>query len=114
MNHLQVTFFEFQCRNPIQKFLRTVTVKQETKITKLIECLEKYGVTRMNPYIRKLTGTPLWEARILGKDNIRFFFVHVKGVHVIILHAFFKKTEKTMLKEIHLAMKRYALILTKF
>jgi len=61
------------------------------------------------PHVKKLTGTPLWEIRILGENNARILFVTHIGKQIVLLHAFIKKSNKTPAKEIAIALKRLGL-----
>ncbi len=65
-----------------------------------------YGLISILPHTKKLVGTPLWEIRIVGKDNIRVLYVAIQKEDVFVLHAFLKKTQKTERKEIKIALKR--------
>lgn len=71
-----------------------------------IELLEIYGLEGGYPHIKKLTGSNLWESRILGSDNIRIFYVSMTGRTFLILHGFKKKKQKTPAKEIRIAEER--------
>ena len=68
--------------------------------------MQEFGVTTGNPHIKKLTGTELWEIRILGQDNIRIFYVTITGRVFLLLHGFKKKKNKTPDKEIRTALNR--------
>ena len=58
------------------------------------------------PYLRHLHG-PLWEMRMRGKDGIaRAIFVTVSVERVVVVRAFVKKTQKTPIQEIRLALAR--------
>lgn len=57
--------------------------------------------------MEKIEGTSLWEIRILGKDNIRTIYAIPGEKIVLILHGFIKKKQKTPLKHIEIALKRY-------
>lgn len=70
---------------------------------------ESYGLETIRPYVKKLSGSPLWEIRILGKDNIRILYVGISGNNIVALHGFFKKTQKTPPKEIETALNRLKL-----
>ena len=59
------------------------------------------------PHTKKLTGTPFWEIRILGKDNLRVVYISQVKDEVIVLHGFIKKSQKTPDKEIDIAFKRF-------
>lgn len=73
--------------------------------------LQEFGLTPAVPNLRKITGTPLWELRTLGKDNVRIFCVSLPQKEIKVLHIFRKKKQKTPAKEINLALKRYQEIL---
>jgi len=94
--------------SPISKFLEKLTLKQETKILRQLQCLQEFGLTPAIPNCKKLTGIPLWELRILGRDNIRIFCVPLNRKRVLIIHIFFKKSRLTPTKEIKLALSRHS------
>lgn len=94
-------------KSPVRKFIDSLQKPLRSKITKQINTLQKFGLTIENPYLRKLTGTPLWESRILGKDNTRIISVALIERRIIILNIFRKKSMQTPIKEIKLSMKRY-------
>lgn len=87
-------------------FLDSLSDKQQSKISRIIEYIETYGLITAIPQVKKLTGTPLWEIRILGRDNIRVLYAGVLKDSIVILHGFIKKSQKTPLKELNLALKR--------
>lgn len=72
-----------------------------------IKLLQEFGVRLGVPHIKKLTGTELWELRILGSDSIRIFYI-VTGKNFLLLHGFKKKKNKTPPKEIRIAEDRLA------
>lgn len=58
------------------------------------------------PHARHVQGR-LWELRAKGRDGIaRGLYVTVTGRRVVIVRFFIKKTQKTPLNEIRLALKR--------
>lgn len=91
---------------PFDKFLDSLSEKQQRKILRVIANVKTYGLTSAIPHIKKLTGTPLWEIRILGQDNIRVFYATLVEDLIIILHGFSKKSQKTPSKEIQTALDR--------
>lgn len=93
--------------NPFSKFLDSLDHKQQTKILRLILQIKEYGLISILPHTKKLSGTPFWEIRILGKDNLRVIYVTQFKDEVIILHGFIKKSQKTPNKEIDIAFKRF-------
>lgn len=94
-------------KSPVLDFIKSCQSSLRTKISKQIKTLQNYGLTENNPYLRKLTGTPLWESRILGRDNTRIICVAVIERKIIILNIFRKKGNKTPIRELELSMKRY-------
>jgi len=64
-------------------------------------------MSSLNPNLKKITGTPLWEVKILGKDNVRIICVAIINKQILVLHIFVKKSEKTQIRDINLALNRY-------
>lgn len=93
--------------NPISKFLGSLPEKQQAKILRIFNHIKQHGLVKPIPDIKKLTGTPLWEIRILGRNNIRLIYAVVFLGHVLILHGFIKKKNKIPLRDINLALKRF-------
>lgn len=91
---------------PVEEFYNSLEEKTRVKVTKTLELLEEFGIHIDHPHAKKLTGTELWELRILGSDNTRIFYVAQQGKTFLLLHGFKKKTQKTERKEIKLATER--------
>jgi phage-related protein len=73
------------------------------RITKQIE---QTGPNLGLPYTRSF-GNGLFEIRAKGPEGVgRAFFCSLVGRHVVILHGFVKKTQKTPVRELNLARKR--------
>ena len=77
--------------NPTEKFLDSLSSVQKAKASRIIGYIEEYSLVVAIPHIKKLSGTPLWEIRILGQDNIRILYATFKNNTIIILHGFIKK-----------------------
>lgn len=92
--------------SPVVKFIETQETHTQAKIYNTINLLKEYGIELGLPHIKKLSGSDMWELRILGSNNIRFFYIAMTGKSFIILHGFKKKTNKTPQKEIKTAEKR--------
>lgn len=92
--------------SPIDEFIDTLTDKAQIKVTDTLDLLKELGINLGLPHVKKLTGTPLWELRILGQDSIRIFYVTKTGKVFLLLHGFQKKKQKTDKKEIVTALKR--------
>ena len=61
--------------NPVKDFIDSLEYKQKIKIFHIFKLIIKYGINSVPQHIKKLSGTPLWEIRILGKDNIRILYI---------------------------------------
>lgn len=91
--------------NPVKEFL-DANLKAKVKALRIFSNIEEYGLISVIPHIKKLTGTPLWEIRILGKDSVRILYVTLKKKEILLLHAFIKKTNKTPSREINITLTR--------
>jgi phage-related protein len=102
-----IYYASLQGNNPVKEFIESVTRQQKAKIFKVFYLLQEYGLSAIVPHIKKITGTPFWEIRILGQDNIRIVYIVAQKDAILALHGFIKKTQKTPEKEINIALKRY-------
>jgi len=91
---------------PVKIFIESLTSQQQRKITRILSYIKEYGIITAIPHVKKLAGTPLWEIRILGQDNIRVLFASVLTNSIILLHGFIKKSQKTPNKELETALNR--------
>ena len=92
--------------NPVKEFLDAVSPSVKAKTLRLLLNISNYGLSTVIPHIKKLSGTPLWEIRILGQDNVRILYVTKVGRKMLLLHAFYKKKQKTPQKELKTALAR--------
>ena len=93
--------------NPVSDFLDGLDEQTQTKLLRVVANIEEYGLLSVIPHIKKLTGTPLWEIRVLGKSNARIIYIVPTQNRILLLHGFIKKTNKTPSKEIEIANSRY-------
>jgi phage-related protein len=93
--------------NPVQLFLDNLESREQSKILRILQYIREYGLISVLPHVKKLSGLPLWEIRVLGRDNIRVLYVVPYEQTVLLLHGFKKKTQKTPKKEIRMALERY-------
>ena len=89
---------------PVREFILSQQPSTQSKITHLLDMLEKYGPTLGMPHVKKISSN-LYELRIKGREEIRIFFTY-KNRNIHLLHGFKKKTNKTPPKEIAAALKR--------
>ena len=93
--------------NPVSDFLDTLNEETQTKILRILGHIEEYGLQSVLPHLKKLSGTPFWEIRILGQTNVRIIYVVPAQFTVLVLHGFVKKSQKTPSKELRVAKNRY-------
>lgn len=89
----------------IEEFIKSLDSSTVSKVTHIVDLLEKYGFLLGLPHSKKIT-TDLYELRIRGKEEIRIIYAFVKR-NIYLLHAFKKKTERTPQKEINTATNRF-------
>ncbi len=92
--------------NPVEKFLDSLQKPAKAKIFRIFQYIELYGLNISLPHVKKLSGTPLWEIRILGRDNIRILYITLQENAMLLVHGFIKKKQKTPAKEIEIAISR--------
>ena len=100
-------FISSSGQNPVKDFIDSLEKPSQAKILRLFQTISLYGLPTVLPHIKKLTGTPLYELRILCKDNIRFIYFAPIKERIVILHGFTKTTNKTPLRELNTALKRF-------
>ena len=105
MKKIEYYFNDYKKISPPKVFINSLSKKQKAKIFRIFLNIETYGLSSIQPHIKKLTGTPLWEIRILGQDSIRIIYTLKYKDIILILHAFIKKSQKTPEKEINTALK---------
>ncbi len=93
-------------QEPIVDFINELEVLTQVKVARTLELLSEFNITLGAPHSKKLSGVPFWELRILGKDNVRIFYIAKTGKYFLILHGFKKKKQKTDAREIKLALGR--------
>lgn len=108
-----IYFISASGENPVSKFIDSCSKSQQVKILRILKHLQEYGLQAAIQHLKKLTGTPFWEIRVLGKDNIRIIYVLQTEKTIVLLHGFFKKKQKTPKKEIEICYQRYEELLTR-
>jgi len=92
--------------SPIKIFLDSSQPKLRVKILRQLKYIEEYGLNPIIPNIKKIINTPLWELRILGKDNIRIICVSLPKKEIKVIHVFRKKKQKTPINELNISLRR--------
>lgn len=95
---------------PVLDFILKLQPKQQAKIYREIELLEKFGNELHYPHVDTVKGDKykgLWELRIEFASNIfRIFYFLPKDNLAILLHGIVKKKQKTPKKELDVALER--------
>jgi phage-related protein len=94
--------------SPVRNFILSLELKAQSKVRDSIKLLQAFGIRLGLPHVKKLSGTDLWELRIVGSDSIRILYIAVTGKTFLLLHGFKKKKDKTPPKEIKIAEERLA------
>ncbi len=101
-----VYYVDQNMERPVEAFLDKHP-RVKVKVLRTLMNIEEYGLSMAIPHIKRLTGTPFWEIRILGKENARIFYVTQTDKTIMLLHGFIKKSQKTDSRDIAIAYKRY-------
>ena len=93
-------------QTPLNDFILGLEIRAQAKVRNAINLLKLFGFSVGSLHTKKLTGSDLWELRILGSDNIRILYIAVDRKTFLLLHGFKKKSNHTPAKEITVAEKR--------
>lgn len=114
MNRWQIIYYISPSgQNPVSDFLDILKPQLQAKFIRVFNNIAEYGLQSVIPHLRKLSGTPFWEVRILGQDNARVIYVVPAKSKILLLHGLIKKKQKTPLKELEIANQRYRLYLSQ-
>jgi phage-related protein len=82
--------------------------KIQARMIKLLELIQKYGGNLGAPHTEPM-GDGLFEIRAKAQEGIgRSLYCYMKGRHIVVLHAFVKKSKRTPTPDLDLARKRKA------
>ena len=84
--------------NPVEDFLNSLSERQQRKLLRVINHIMLYGLESVISHLKKLSGTPLWEIRVI--------YASMQNADVLLLHGFVKKVQKTPNREVEVALKR--------
>lgn len=87
--------------------INALPADMRAQLSRISFMIEEFGLEHLRePHVKHLRG-PLWEMRMRGKDRIsRALYIAARGKRVVIVRAFLKKTQKTPIREIDLALSR--------
>ena len=106
----QIVFYKDEKGNsPITDFLDKLSAKDAQKITWVLRLIEEHDIVPKT-YFKKLTGYGnLWEVRAQSSNSAyRFLCFQQKNRIIVLTNGFQKKTNKTPINEIQLALRRKA------
>lgn len=89
---------------PVKEFIEEQDIATQTKIANLIRLLIDYGPFLKPPYAKKMQNK-LYELRVSGQVAVRVFYTIYSDCYYL-LHAFKKKSKKTPMKELKIAIDR--------
>lgn len=91
----------------VERELNELDASLKAKCAHVCDLLERFGPREVGlPHIKHLTGD-LWEIRLSGKGMAaRAIYVTVSEQTIMVVHLFFKKTQKTPRRALSLAMQR--------
>jgi len=89
---------------PVKDFIEKQDKPTRARVNLSIRLLVNNGPYLKDPYMKKLQNN-LYELRIRGKIAIRIFYSKDKNEYYL-LHAFKKKTQKTPIRELQVALGR--------
>ena len=102
---LNVVFYRTEAGNePVRDWLKSLEREQRKLIGEDIKTAQ-FGWPLGMPLIRKLEKD-LWEVRSNLPDGIARVIFTVSDHHLVLLHGFIKKTQKTPITELAIARKR--------
>jgi phage-related protein len=101
-----VFFKEESGKSPVREFLSSLDTKTQARFIASIELLRQRNVHAREPLVRHLDGK-IWELREESSTNTyRLLYFFFTGRHIVFVHGFQKKTQKTPSREIDLAIRR--------
>ncbi|MEK7100314.1 MAG: type II toxin-antitoxin system RelE/ParE family toxin [Patescibacteria group bacterium] len=93
-------------KDAVSEFIDSLEKTTKSKLFDIFEHFKKYGVISAVPHTKKLTGTKLWEIKLIGKKSVRVLYAVVLRGDVLIILGFIKKSQKTPQKYIKTALAR--------
>lgn len=90
----------------VEEAILAMPPKIQARMIKLLELIETHGANLGPPHTEAM-GNGLFEVRAKAQEGIgRSLYCYMKGKHIMVLHAFVKKSAKTPKQELNLALQR--------
>lgn len=100
--HWTVDFYN----ESVEEAILAMPPKIQARMIKLLELIEEHGANLGPPHTEAM-GNGLFEVRAKAQEGIgRSLYCYMKGKHIMVLHAFVKKSAKTPKQELNLALQR--------
>lgn len=107
-NNYKIEYYrKLNREEPVKKYINDLSGKIQAKIFSYLELLKENKGQLKYPYTGHIIEK-IWELRIdFAKSYHRIFYFIFINKRIILLHAFFKKTNKTPQREIEKAINNY-------
>ena len=93
--------------SPVEEFLDSLTGKQAQKVLWVLQLIEELNEIPRQYFKKLVDSEGIWEVRIqFGNDIFRLFGFFDGGTLLILTNGFAKKTQKTPMQVIALAVRR--------
>lgn len=90
----------------VEDQILAMPTKIQARMIKLLELMEKHGANLGSPHTEPM-GDGLFGVRAKAQEGIgRGLFCYLQGKHIVVLHAFIKKSQKTPKSDLQLARDR--------
>ncbi|UDM08327.1 type II toxin-antitoxin system RelE/ParE family toxin [Halomonas sp. NyZ770] len=90
----------------VEQEILSMPPKIQARMLRLLEMVEQHGAHLGPPHTESM-GDGLFEIRAKAQEGIgRSLFCYVQGKHIVVLHAFVKKSQKTPRQALTLARSR--------
>ena len=90
----------------VEQEILSMPPKIQARMLRLLEMVETHGANLGPPHTESM-GDGLFEIRAKAKEGIgSSLFCYVQGKHIVVLHAFVKKSQKTPRQALTLARTR--------
>ncbi len=107
MNWQIVYYSDIRGNEPVKNFIDMQPLDAQVEIMHVIGLLQEFALNLRYPYVVKVGKTGIRELRIHhSSDYYRIFYFAFTGRRFVLLHAFLKKTRKTPMRELEIAIKR--------
>ena len=91
---------------PVERYMAMLDIRHRQKVAIRLELLAQAGPDLRRPYADVVSG-PIRELRIpFGRLEHRILYAFFAGQAVVLLHAFAKKTDAILRKDLETAMER--------